>query len=218
MIKHVGKHNDKKVVILYRKVPDEDWMTLLVYSDSLSNALHDDVMRVLETPGGQNEDTFADALFRDIGSNGQNLLHTLHHGGHIKKVPTSQVMITPMPGQRIRLDQLNELLDKLAKGEDAAKEMLKYDSATADTGIASGTPALLSDADLANQRRDQAVKMEREAASLLAEAAKLKAEAEALSPTPVAVELPEANVNTQVIKKVTRKNANAKEKSKETPV
>lgn len=227
MIKHVGKHNDKKVVILYRKVPDEDWMTLLVYSEHLLQAIHDDVMRVLESPVGQSEESLADALFREISSNGNNLLHTLHHAGHIKKVPTSQVMMMPMPGQKIRLDTLNELLDKLAKGEDAAEELRKIDdSAGMGKGKTSATPVtstgVLSDADIANQRREQATKMEADAAVLIAEAARLKAEAESLSPT---VAAPQAEVISETktkstVKKVTRKNVNAtaEAKSKETPV
>jgi hypothetical protein len=35
MIKHVGKHNQKRVAIVYRTVPDEDHMALVVYSESL---------------------------------------------------------------------------------------------------------------------------------------------------------------------------------------
>lgn len=231
MIKHVGKHNDKKVVILYRKVPDEDWMTLLVYSEHLPQAIHDDVMRVLESPVGQNEESLADALFREIASSGQNLLHTLHHAGHIKKVPTSQVMMMPMPGQKVRLDTLNELLDKLAKGEDAAAELRKIDDSAGmgkgkTSQLTTDIPAVtgvLSDADIANQRRTQATKMEAEAAVLLAEATRLKSEAEALSPTVVPVETVPVTVHTETkpkttVKKVTRKNVNAQEKSKETPV
>ena len=35
MAKHVGKHNDRKVVILFREVPDEGHMCLVIYSDLL---------------------------------------------------------------------------------------------------------------------------------------------------------------------------------------
>ena len=34
-IKHVGTHNNKKCVILFRKTPGEDHMALVVYSDSM---------------------------------------------------------------------------------------------------------------------------------------------------------------------------------------
>ena len=35
MIKHVGKHNDKKIAIVYREVPSEAHMALVVYTDTL---------------------------------------------------------------------------------------------------------------------------------------------------------------------------------------
>ena len=35
MIKHVGRHNNKRVVIAYRQVPDEDHMCLVIYSETL---------------------------------------------------------------------------------------------------------------------------------------------------------------------------------------
>ena len=53
MYKHVGRHGDKKVVVLFRQVPNEDHMTLLVYSDLLPRIYHDSVMTVLESPEGQ---------------------------------------------------------------------------------------------------------------------------------------------------------------------
>ena len=53
MVKHVGKHNDKKVVILFREVPGEEHMCLVAYSDLLPRLLHDDLMRAVESDSGQ---------------------------------------------------------------------------------------------------------------------------------------------------------------------
>jgi hypothetical protein len=53
MIKHVGKHNNKRIVLLWRRVPNEDHMALLTYSETLPRMIHDEVMKALESPIGQ---------------------------------------------------------------------------------------------------------------------------------------------------------------------
>ena len=63
MIKHVGKHNNKRIVVLWRQVPNEDHMALVAYSDTLPRMIHDELMRVLESPVGQNS---KDLNFSDI--------------------------------------------------------------------------------------------------------------------------------------------------------
>ena len=52
-MKHVGKHGDRKICILFRQVPGEDHMCLLVYSDLLPRMIHDEIMKVLESAVGQ---------------------------------------------------------------------------------------------------------------------------------------------------------------------
>jgi hypothetical protein len=95
MIKHIGRHNDKKVAILYRTVPKEEGMCLLVYSELLPRTYHDTVMKVLESDPGQAASELSDALFRSLLPDGRNVLETLHAEGLIRKIPTSQVIVTP---------------------------------------------------------------------------------------------------------------------------
>ena len=52
MIKHVGKHNQRRVAIVYRKVPDEGHMALVMYTDNLPMMVHDECMKVLESDVG----------------------------------------------------------------------------------------------------------------------------------------------------------------------
>lgn len=213
MIKHVGKHNNKKIVLLWRKVPGEDHMALLTYSDTLPRLIHDEVMKALESPVGQNAKEFSDVLFRTVMADGRNALQVLHGEGFIKKVPTSQILITPTSKSSVRLDELNSILDEMEKGEDAVKRLADIDK---DAGMVGkkkvregrevGMPpnnqsvsranidveptnsaadyikGVLSDADLAQQRLDQANQMQKQAEALLAEAKRLTAEAQQLSP------------------------------------
>ena len=205
MYKHVGKHGDKKVVVLFRQVPNEDHMTLVVYSDLLPRIYHDNVMSVLESPVGQQAENFADALFRTFMSDGINSLEALHNNHLIKKVQTNQVVMTPTPTSSIRLDELNKLLTEMAQGKDAINRMAEIDSNRGMSGkktraepkelgvspmsrsqpavIPEHTGGVLTDADLARSRLQQAETMKANAAQLLAEAERLSKEASDLDPT-----------------------------------
>lgn len=199
MIKHVGKHNQKRVAIVYRTVPDEDHMALVAYADSMPSMVHDEVMKVIESDIGQNAKELADALFRTTLADGTNCLTTLHKGGWLKKVPCNQVIVTPTAKSTCRLDELNNLLKKIEEGGDAAATLADMDANRGIKGVVQegrelGQPAkpfagttsanidgALTDADLAEQRTAQAEKMESEAKALLAEAKRLKQEATQLS-------------------------------------
>jgi hypothetical protein len=134
MIKHVGKHNNKKIVLLWRKVPNEDHMALVAYSDTLPRMIHDEVMRSLESPIGQNATDFSDVLFRTTMADGRNALEVMHREGFIKKVPTSQILITPTAKSSVRLDELNGILDEMAKGEEAKNRLSEMDKNSGMTG------------------------------------------------------------------------------------
>jgi hypothetical protein len=210
MLKHVGKHNDKRCVIIFRKIPDLEHMALVVYSDLLPRLVHDEVMRAVESPQGQAAVEISDVLFRTVMADGTNCLESLHRNGLMKKVPTNQVLVTPTTTSSVRLDELNDILDEMAKGQEAMERLQNLDANRGLTGKKNNTPprraeiqelgekrtreaqgntsaaemlaGMLSDSDLAAQRVEQAAKMEATAQQLLAEAARLKAEAESLTP------------------------------------
>ena len=199
MLKHVGRHGEKKVVVAYNTVPGEDHMALVIYSDSLPSMLHDEVMKVIESPAGQTAKSLADALFRNIMPDGNNTLGALHKGGFLKKVQTKQVILKPNAKSSVRLDELNEILKKMEAGQEAVDAMAKIDAGrgyadpSKNVGRELGEPkkvaesavntsGVLTDADLASQRIDQATKMELQAKTLLAEAKRLKEEASSLAP------------------------------------
>lgn len=207
MLKHVGKHNDKRCVIIFRKIPELEHMALIVYSDLLPRMVHDEVMRAVESPQGQAATEISDVLFRTIMADGKNCLESLHVNGLMKKVPTNQVLVTPTTNSSVRLDELNDILDEMAKGEEALKRLQDLDAnrgisgktqprkaeiqelgekktreAQGNTSAAAMLAGMLNDSDLAAQRVEQAQKMEATAQQLLAEAARLKQEAETLSP------------------------------------
>jgi hypothetical protein len=198
MLKHIGKHGDKRIVLIYRQVPGDEHMCLVLYSDMLPQLIHDEVMKVLESPVGQNSKELADAMFRHTMPDGRNCLEAVHKAGYMKKVNTNQVIITPNAKSSVRLDELNNILNQMDQGEEAIKKMAELDANSGMTtkrreprevgmpansrSIAAETQSVsvsdvLTDDQLAAQRVAQAAKMKLEAQQMLAEAARLEAEA-----------------------------------------
>ena len=201
MLKHVAKHNDKRAVILFREVPNEGHMCLVAYSDLLPRLVHDEIMKVLESPPGQAAENLADALFRNIMADGRNTLEVLHRENFIKKIPTNQVIVTANAKSTVRLDELNSILNEMKSGEEAIKKMAELDANRGMSGKRKAEPRevgaprnsrgqaatvresveVLTDEDLAQQRLDQAERMRESAKQLLAEAERLAREAAEMS-------------------------------------
>lgn len=190
-IKHVGKHGDRRVAILYRTVPGEEHMALVIYPDTLSAGFHDSVMKVIESDIGQDAESLSDAMFRSLLSDGRPMLETLHKEGKLKKVQTNQIVITPNAASHVRLDELNKIFDGMSAGDDAAKQMADLDAnaglvspaekrAAAD--VAPVADGLLDDAALGNDMLAQSQRMAAEGASLVAESKRLAKEAAKLNP------------------------------------
>lgn len=196
-LKHIGKQSDRKVAVVFRTIPNEDHMCLVIYPETLPVAWHDTIMRVLESPEGQTSNELADVLHRNLLPDGRNILETLHAERMLKRVRTDTVTVTPTPQSSVRLDELNTMLKQMADPAQAQKMAAAdanrglVDAPTkraAEAAFKAGTvppvPAdgLLSDAQLANNMLSQAKKMETEAKGLIAEAARMKKEAERMYP------------------------------------
>ena len=192
MMKHIGKHNNRKIVVVFRKVPGEDHLALVVYADLIPSQIHDDIMKVLESDVGQQENEFANALHRSVLSDGRNALGAIHAEGYMKKVQTSQIIMTPNAQSTVRLDELNSIVDEINVGEEAKKRLQENDAARgmvdptakdkAATAVAQS--GAMSDGDIAGNLIAQAEKMEAEAKGLLAEAKRMMDEAKGMMPKP----------------------------------
>jgi hypothetical protein len=209
-IKHVGKHGDRKVCILFRQVPGEDHMCLVIYPDTLHAHWQDSIQKALESDVAQQSEELADALHRSYLPDGRPVLETLHQERMIKKLRTSDIIVTPTPDAKIRLDELNKMLNEMKLGEAAVKKMAENDAsrgmvapdvkrkaeaeykanqvAKVDSGyvappsLKAGQDGALSDRDIAANMLAQAKAMEINARSMVAEAAKMKKDAERMDP------------------------------------
>lgn len=198
MIKHIGKHNDKKVLLLFREVPEESHMCLVVYSDLLPRLYHDELMKITESKLAQDSNSLSDVLHRSTFADGGNCLVTLHKSGWIKKVRTDQIRMTPNARSSIMLNELNKILNEVEAGDAAKRQMEEIQKGTKKTTQApirevgmpapelnttTSTDGVLSDTDLARDRVRQAERMRADAARLLSEADTLIAEAQQLDPS-----------------------------------
>jgi hypothetical protein len=202
-LRHIGKHGDRKVAIVFREVPGEPHMALVVYTEVLGQNIHDPLMACIESDIGQNSEDLALALNRTHTKDGNIILQKLHAEGMLKKIRTELVVMTPQPGVLIKLDELNKILDEMKQGEEAVKKLTEMDNsrgmqdslqvakrlrgdqrpapAGSDAAL-NAAAALLDDTGLATSLRQQAERMDREAKGLMAESARLLKEAAALDP------------------------------------
>lgn len=189
-LRHVGKQGDRKVAVVFREVPGEPHMCLVTYTETLNQHIHDPLVKCIESDIGQNSEHLADALNRTHTKDGRIILQVLHAEGQLKKVQTTQVVMTPAPNQSIRLDELNTILNEMKQGEEAVKKLAEMDKSRGLQDPADvvrrmrGNPPpvqstgdALGDAQLANNLRQQATKMANEAKGLMAEAERLLKEA-----------------------------------------
>jgi hypothetical protein len=184
MLKHVGRmaHNQRRIVVAYKVVPGEPENCIVVTTENLEAADHDNLMKLVESPSGQQADDLATVMMRTSLSDGSNMLARFHTTG--KMVPNRNSVIM--------LDKLNEAI-AAQKGVTVADMALKgkADPTVVATGgapvitaeqMANPTPVaapvdgVLTDDILAAQYRSQAD-------ALYKEAKLLRSQAEDLVPT-----------------------------------
>lgn len=111
-MKHVGKmkNNSARVAVVYRTLPGEHLNALVVGTNGLPDAYHDALMGVIESASGQQANELADILATRRFPDGEVMLNWLHGRGHLKKVPTNLVLMTPNTQTHIQLDELNKVI------------------------------------------------------------------------------------------------------------
>ncbi len=222
-LRHVGKHNDRKIALVWREVPGEPHMCLVVYTELLNAHIHDPLVACIESDIGQHSKDLADALNRTHTRDGRIMLQVLHAEGQLKKVNTDHIIMTPAPNVKIKLNELNKILDEMEQGESAVKKMVEMDKSLGMTGNADvirkmrgeeqaklnaaktsplmgSTADALGDHQIAENLKQQADRMITEAKGLMAEAERLQLQAAEMLPS---------------IEKAASKPVKAKKKSKQ---
>jgi len=192
-LKHIGrvKSNRRKIIVAYRTIPGDAESCVVVTTENLMADEHDALMKLVESPTGQQSNELADAMARSVLPDGRNMLAGLHTTGKMIKLATNQVEMTPDQKTVIPLDKLNQMIaeqkgvsieDLAVKPKEAPK---KETSETVDDGVTelataqtleAPTDDVLTDEQLAAQYRSQADAM-------FKEAKRLREQAEELAPT-----------------------------------
>jgi hypothetical protein len=135
-------------------------------------------MSLVESDSGQQANELADILATRKFPDGSVMLGYLHVNGHLKKVPTSMVLMTPDTQTQLLLDELNKLIAD-------QKGVSIEDLAVNDGSPKSKTTkkvAVESEVSTKNTLELTPAEMRSRADALYKEAARLRKEADALDP------------------------------------
>ena len=111
-MKHVGKmkNNNAKVAVVYRTLPGDSGNALVVGTSGLPDAWHNSLMNLIQDVSAQQANELADILAVRKFPDGGSMLESLHRNGHLKRVPTNGVIMTPSSNANIVLSELNQLI------------------------------------------------------------------------------------------------------------
>lgn len=207
MIKHIGRHGEKKIVVIFRQLQGmNEHMALVIYTETMPTGMHDEFMTIVRSPTGQSTNELSEVLGNSTFTDGGNILNTFHTKGWLKKVQTKQVILTANANTQVRLDEVNEIINKLEVGGEGARELASldanrglYDPKNADkivdvkqfeknaTDLTSDTVEVvqekaLDNTSIAQMNISQADAMEAQIKTLTEEAARLKTEAYDMAP------------------------------------
>lgn len=134
-VKHVGRvaNTGMKCVVVFREIYDDQGNVtepdkcLVVETERLPDMEHDDVVRVVESPAGQEATQFYEIAHRSMFSDGINMLVKLNNRGYLKKYSTDEIIMTPNTHTSIKLSEINEVIRKQKSGmsqDDIANSMV----------------------------------------------------------------------------------------------
>jgi hypothetical protein len=194
MLKHVGRmaHNKRRVIVAYKVLPGDPDHCVVVTTENLEAGDHDSLIKLVESPSGQEADDLATVMMRTQLSDGSNMLARFHTTGKMVKVKTTDVEMIPNQNTSIRLNELNEAIAQ-QKGVTVADLAVKSPSGKTVAPKGSNDPTLtasemaaaapnvtpvadegvITDEALAKKFRSDADRLSKEAAELRRQAEEL---------------------------------------------
>ena len=173
-LKHVGRlvSNKRRVVVAYRVVPGEPENCIVVTTENLDAADHDSLIKLVESPAGQEANELADAMMRTSLSDGSNMLARFHTTGKMVKLATNLVEMIPNSNTTILLSQLNEVIagqQGITVGDLAIKGRAQPKQSTQPVQVVetvAPVDGILTDEMIAAKYRSDADRLSKEAAAL----------------------------------------------------
>jgi len=156
-LKHVGriKNTGRRCVVVFREIYDDtgkvvDENSCLVFeSDSLPDAEHQDLMRIVEGEPAQTTGALYNVLSRTRLGTGVPALSWLAQSNRLRKFPTSNIELTPDSRTVLGLDQLNKIVKMQAQGSSQAdiENMLRDDTDMPPRESAAVAESIVNDAE-----------------------------------------------------------------------
>ena len=191
-LKHIGRmvNTGAKVLVVFRTLPGESNMALVLPVANLSDSYHDSIMTVVETDQAQETFEFGEIMFTRTFPDGRPMLQALQADNRLQKVATDLVIMAPTTNDNVQLDQLNVLIaeqrnctvDDLytfvsgapsKSNGSVVEEIVEVKDLSPIEPLKASENAVLSDRDIAKSYRSQADAMYKEAAKLRKEADEL---------------------------------------------
>ena len=189
-LKHVGKvkNTGARVLVVFRTLPGESNMSLVLPTATLPDQYHDSIMKLVETEQAQDAYEFGEIMHIRPFPDGRPMLRAMQQDNRLQKVATDNVIMTPNPNAEVILADLNVMvaeqknctIDDLCtfvKGGEAEKVKAQTKSPKAPNAAPVKTQAadnaVLSDSDIAKSYRSQADALYKEAAQLRKQADEL---------------------------------------------
>jgi|TARA_B110000503_G_scaffold5510_1_gene7626 hypothetical protein len=193
-LKHIGRINNTgvKVLVVFRTLPGESNMALVLPVHNLPDVYHDSIMTTVESDQSQEAFEFGEIMFIRPFPDGRPMLQAMQADGRLQKVATDAITMTPTTNDTILLSQLNVLiaeqknctvddLTTFVKGApkkdpnapvvaNAEAQPLVDPDVPAPVRAQASSAEALSDKDIAKSYRSQADAMYKEAARLRKEA------------------------------------------------
>jgi len=183
-------HNNRRVIVAYKVLPGDPENCVVVTTENLEAGDHDALIKLVESPAGQEADDLATVMMRTQLSDGSNMLARFHTTGKMVKVKTSEVDMIPNQNTSIKLSELNEAIaqqkgitvaDLAVKGPDGktvqssnAPSMTASEMAAAAPNVAPvADDGVITDEELAKKFRSDADRLSKEAAELRRQAEEL---------------------------------------------
>ena len=198
-LKHVGriKNTGRRCVVVFREIYNTeghvvDENNCLVFeTESLPDAEHQDLMRIVESDQAQTTGDLFDVLGRSRLGTGEQALNWLASSNRLRKYPSNNVDLTPDSSTVIGLDTLNKIVKMQKAGASQAdiENVLRDDTDSSprdatnavdsmtevsDAVEAPSGDVVMDDAALAVSYIDQAKMFEAQAKDLRAQAKVLK--------------------------------------------
>jgi hypothetical protein len=180
-LKHIGKmkNTGEKVLVIFRTLPGESNMALVLATSTLPDIYHDALIQLVESEQAQDANEFGEIMFIRRFPDGRSMLSAMQQDNRLKKVATDTVIMTPTLSASIPLDQLNviiaeqrgvavgDLASLVNGGTPADRDSVKIPPVVESAKIEEvKTSEALTDKDLARSYRSQADAMYKEAAKL----------------------------------------------------